>query len=59
MKPLFLLLIILISLPAFAGVSDAELLPQKGAETTQPTAGNPSSMASRSGDPLTHREPPT
>ena len=43
MKPLFLLLIILISLPAFAGVSDAELLPQKGAETTQPTAGNPSS----------------
>jgi len=45
MKPSFLLLliIILLSLPAFAGVSDAELLPQKGAETAQPPAGDNSS----------------
>lgn len=44
MKPLFLLLIILLALPAFAGVSDAELLPQKGAETVKPTEGDTSSM---------------
>ncbi|PKL51305.1 MAG: hypothetical protein CVV42_00200 [Candidatus Riflebacteria bacterium HGW-Riflebacteria-2] len=39
MKPSFiLLLIILVTLPAFAGAGtgDAELLPQKGAETAQP-----------------------
>ncbi len=33
--PVLLLLIILLAFPVFAGVGDAELLPQKGAETAQ------------------------
>lgn len=42
MKSAFLLLlIIMLALPAFAGVSDAELLPQKGTETAQPAESSP------------------